>query len=69
LAKEIEGVAEELHPMYHIEQMGDYVGDVASALNGLSNTNALSMIPRYGTDEDRVVVVAILKRGYDKFRD
>jgi hypothetical protein len=70
LAKEIEGLAQEVRPLYHIEQMGDYVGEVANAVHHLANATAMSVICQYGTDEDRAAAVAYLKRCHsDEFRD
>lgn len=67
LAKAIEGVGEELHPLYHIEQMGDYVGDLSSALNSLANATALSVIAQHGNAEDRTAAVERLKGWFEDF--
>jgi hypothetical protein len=69
LAKELGGVAEELRSLYHIESMSDHIGDLASALHDLANATAMSVIARSGTDEDRAVAVAYLKRWFDDFRE
>jgi hypothetical protein len=67
LAKAIEGVADEIRPLYHIEQMGDYVGDLASAVNNLANATALSVIAQHGSTEDRAAVVERLKGWFEDF--
>jgi hypothetical protein len=74
LAKEIKGagdsVAEELRPLYHIEVIADNLGTLASALDGLAHATAMSVIAQYGSNEDRAVVVAYLKRWFvEEFRD
>jgi hypothetical protein len=69
LAKEVSGVAEELRTLYHIESLSDHVGELASALHNLANATAMSVIAKSGTDEDRAVAVAYLKRWFEDFRE
>ena len=67
LAKEIGGVAGELRPLNHIESGSESMGELALALQHLSDATALSVIAKNGTDEDRAVVVAKLKRWFEEF--
>jgi hypothetical protein len=72
LAKAIEGagesVAGKLHDLYHIEQIADHLGNLGSALNGLANATALSVIAQYGSTEDRAEAVSHLKSWFEEFR-
>jgi hypothetical protein len=68
LAKEIGGVAEELRTLYHLESVSEHMGQLASALTALANATAMSVIARSGTDDDRSVAVAYLKRWFEDFR-
>jgi hypothetical protein len=73
LAKElsaaIDGVAEQLGPIYHVEVIADNLGSIASALSGLANAVALQTIARNGDEEDRAKAVAKLKGWFDEFKD
>jgi len=66
LAKEI---AEVLRPLYHIEEIADNLGTLASALDGLTHATAMSVIAQYGSNEDRGAAVNYLKRWFDELRD
>jgi hypothetical protein len=66
LGKEIEGVAEESRPLYHLELLAEYLGSLASALDNLANATAISAIAKHGTEEDRTRAIEYLKQ---YFRD
>ncbi len=66
LAKAIESIAEELRPLYHIEQVADNLGALAPELDGLGKVTAMSVIARYGSDEDRAAAVAYLKDWFER---
>lgn len=61
LCKELGGIAEELRPLYHLEASADNLGDLASALNGVSQALAASVIAAHGKQEDRLKAVEHLK--------
>lgn len=70
IAAAIDGVAEKLHDLYHTEQIADNLGDLASALHGLANATAMSVIAQHGLPEDHAKAIAYLKRWFhDEFRD
>jgi len=52
-----------------IESVSDNVGELASALRDLANATAMSVIAKSGTDEDRMVAIAYLKRWFVEFRE
>jgi hypothetical protein len=63
----LHGVAKELAGA--IEQVSDNIGQLASALNGLANATALSIIATHGKAEDRTKAVANLKAWFEDFRE
>ncbi len=70
LAKAVESVAEELRPLYHIEQIADNLGALAPELDGLAKATAMSVIAQHGSNEDRAAAVSYLKRWFhDEFRN
>jgi hypothetical protein len=68
LAKELGAVAEELHPLCHVESMSDHIGSLAAAVSDLARATAMSVIAKRGTDEDRAVAIEYLKGWFDEFR-
>jgi hypothetical protein len=68
LAKEVGTVAEELHPLRHVESMSDHIGSLAAAVSDLARATAMSVIAKSGTDEDRAVAIVYLKGWFDEFR-
>ena len=64
LGKEIEGVAEELHPLWHLEALADNVGHLAEPLSSLATAVAMKTLIEHGTEEDRQAALAHLKRIY-----
>lgn len=68
LAQEVGGIAEELRPLYHIESISDNIGELASALRGLADATAMSVIAKNGNEEDGAVAVEHLKRRFEDFR-
>jgi len=62
LSASVDEVAKELRPLYHVENVADNVGELASAIARLASVTSLSVIATHGTDEDRAAVVAQLKR-------
>lgn len=69
LAKAVGCIAEELRPLCHIGSLSGNIGELASALRNLANANAMSVIARSGTEEDRMIVVAYLKRWFKEFQE
>jgi hypothetical protein len=67
LADTIEGVGEELRPLYHLAAVADNLGSLSSALDGLANATALAAIAQYGSSEDRTTAVALLKSRIERF--
>jgi len=67
LAQPIEGIGEELRPLYHLEVVADNLGTLSSALDGLANATALAAIAQYGSTEDRTAAVARLKERFEGF--
>lgn len=65
LARTIEGISEELRPLYHIEAVADNLASLATALDGLSDATALGVIAQYGSSEDRAKAVARLKGWFE----
>jgi len=51
------------------ESVSDNVGEFASALRNLVNAKTMSVIAKSGTDEDRMVAIAYLKRWFVEFRE
>ncbi len=72
LAKEVAGglesIAEELRRLRYVEDAADSLSELASALHGLANATALSVVAQYGSNEDRAAVVDKLKRWFEEFR-
>jgi hypothetical protein len=70
LARATALIAEELGPLYKIEDVADqlrHLSDieaVADTIKHLADVMALSTIAKNGTDEDRAAVVAKLKRSF-----
>jgi hypothetical protein len=63
--KALNSVDEDLRPLRHTEEIADNLGRLATALDGLSNAMAMSVIAQYGTDRDREAAVAYLKRWFE----
>jgi hypothetical protein len=66
--KGLDDLTYNLQPLYHIESLADNVGELASALHGLANATAMSVIAKNGTQDDRAVAVEYLKRWFDDFK-
>ena len=66
LAKAVESVAEELRPLYKIEETNDALGELASALHHLAHAQAMSVIAEFGSEKDRATAVEYLKRQYER---
>ncbi|HZT76055.1 MAG TPA: hypothetical protein VFA27_05320 [Vicinamibacterales bacterium] len=64
LSQEIKGVAEELHPLWHVEELADNVGNLIAPLDALATAAAMKVIAEYGSEDDRSAVVAYLTRRY-----
>ena len=58
-----------LDKLYHLETLADNVGGLEGPLHSLAEAVAMSVIARYGDDDDRAKAVAHLKRWFDDFRD
>ena len=64
----ISSVADEFDSIkYKIEEMSETIGSIRvdSSISDLADVIALSVIAKNGTDEDRALVVAKLKRRFD----
>ena len=57
LSASLDGIAEELKPHHHIEEIADNLGNIASALSGLVKVHALQAIAAHGNDEERARAV------------
>jgi hypothetical protein len=69
LSASLDGIAEELKPHYHIEEVADNLHSIASALNGLAKAMAMQTIAQNGSDEDRSKAVTYLKGWFEDFRE
>jgi NTP pyrophosphatase (non-canonical NTP hydrolase) len=69
LGSEIGEVAQELRHLSYVETLSDHTADLASALADLAEVTALSIVARHGTDEDRALVVAKLKRRFEDLQE
>lgn len=69
LSGEIGEVAHELRHLYHMDTLSQNTGELASALAHLAEVTAFSIVARYGTDEDRALVVAKLKRRFEDLQE
>ena|SRR5258708_7206374 len=67
LAKAIEGVGEELQPLYKIEDLNDRLNDIASALYELARASQMGLIAQYGGEEDREIALKYLKGHFDGY--
>ncbi len=64
LAKAIHAVAEELGPLYKIEETNDALAELAMALRHLAHAKSMSVIAQFGNEEDRAAAVEYLKSHY-----
>jgi hypothetical protein len=70
LTKELGSIlADELHPLYHLEEMAQSVNDVAVAMDTLARATAMSVIAKNGSEEDRAKAVSFLKNWFEDFRE
>ena len=69
LAMAVSDVSKEVRPLYHIESVADHIGELASALDSLAKATAMSVIAKNGSEEDRAIAVAHLKRWFDDFSE
>jgi len=68
LATAVDGIAEELRPLYKIEDLNDNLAGIASSIHDLANATKLSLIAKHGSDGDRARVVAWLKGDFPALR-
>ena len=61
LASAIDGVAEGLQFLSHVESIAEHLGSLASAVGALADATAASVIAQHGTATDRERVVEQLK--------
>jgi hypothetical protein len=67
LAKAMEGVGEELQPLYKIEELNEALSAIASALHDQANISRMSIVAQYGTQEDREVALKYLKDHFEGY--
>ena len=65
LARAIDGIAEELGPLYKMEYVAESLNRIAVALQRLATATAVSVIAQHGTADDRAEAVAGLKRSME----
>lgn len=69
VACQIGSIAEQLEICRdYVEQMAEGISEIPMALTAVANATALSVIAQYGSAEDRVIAMGILKRWFDDFR-
>jgi len=68
LGTAVESIADELRPLYHIEQLSENVAELAAAVHSLAQANALSVIAKNGNQADRSVALEHLKGWFEDFR-
>ena len=61
VGKAVESVAEELQPLYKIEELNEALNNIAQAIYDRANLSAMGLIAQYGTDEDREIALKYLK--------
>ena len=58
----------DLHKLWHLETVGDRLGEIASALDRMAKVAAMGVIAEHGSHEDREIVLGYLKRWFEEFR-
>lgn len=69
LSASLDGIAEELRPFFHVEQVADNLGSIASSLDGLAKAMAMQVIAQGGNAEDRAKAVEYLKGWFEEFKE
>jgi hypothetical protein len=67
LAKAIDSIAEELRPLYKIEDLNEALNNIASALSDSASVTRWGILAQFGTKEDRETALQYLRdvsKGY-----
>jgi hypothetical protein len=64
----VSDIADQLNHLAYLERLASHVAQINSSLENHTDVKALSIIAKYGTDEDRKTVVAKLKGWFEEFK-
>jgi hypothetical protein len=67
LAKAVDSIAEELRPLYKIEDLNEALNNIASALSESASVTRFGILAQFGTKEDREAALRSLRdisKGY-----
>ena len=67
LSASIESIAEELRPLYQIENVSDNLAEIASALSGIGRATSLAAIAKYGDAADRKEALRLMKEPFQEW--
>jgi hypothetical protein len=68
LSASLDGIAQELKPHYHIEEVADNLAGIATSLGDLARAVALQTIAQNGNEDDRAKAIENLKNWFDDFK-
>ena len=58
----------DLHNLWHLETVGERLGEIASALDRMAKVAAMGVIAEHGSPEDREIALGYLKGWFEEFR-